>query len=176
MKGSSVPSLVAIFSVTIVFGLFVTGVVSGQTEDIFDGANQQAGSDWVEDRISPLVLDMCEQSGIQPARPPGNLTKFFSSLETISTTTNSYTEQNGYQPSETYYTTYIVLDYGQNQNKAFLEDVKSPSCDKIYYNGTKSSGSKISWRDSIDIDESNLKFRVFETGSNGNITIQVRQD
>lgn len=179
MKGSSVPSLVAIFSATVVFGVFVTGVVSSQTASIFDGANQKTTSEWAEERLAPIILDMCKQSGVQSPQPPGNLTQFFSSLESITTNKEVYQAQDPDNPyaSVNFYLTEIKLDYGSNQNSVFIEDKMGGfSCDKIYYNGTDPDGSKVSWTDEFDVDESNLKFRVFETGSNGNITVQVRQD
>jgi len=180
LKGSAVPALVALFVVTFLMGGLSITVVTDKATGIFESVGNEQNSLWVEDNINPVILDMCEQSGVQSAQPSGNLSNSFPDIQSISYTGGSYKENRDgdpYNGQETVYNRDINLNYSGTSNAVNVENTVAPVCtSKIYFNGTEPDGSKISWSDEIDLESDSLKFRVFETGSNGNITVQVRQD
>ena len=168
----------ALFVVTFLMGGLSVKVVTGKATGIFEKVGNEQNTLWVEENLNPIILDMCEQSGTQNPQPPGNLTNSFPEIQSITYSGGSYRENRDDNPytQETVYTRDINLNYSRASNSVNVEDTVSPKCDRIYFNGTESDGTKSSWSDEIDLDSDSLKFRVFETGSDGNITVQVRQD
>jgi hypothetical protein len=145
---------------------------------LFQSTSQSSDAQWVQSNLAEPVSEKCRQSDIQDPSPSDlNFTKKFDGIDRIyavdinrpSTGTLAETQKGA-----------IVLEY-QNTNQTALINRNTFACADFKLNGTKPSGSSLGRSTSIDLDNTKLKFRVFESshsgiGSDKNITLQVRQD
>jgi hypothetical protein len=177
MRGFVIPTLTIMFVVGTIGSVSVIAISVNAITGLFESTSQSSDAQWVQSNVAELISEKCRQSGIQDPSPSSlNFTKTFDGIDKIyavdriiSSGTIAATHKGA-----------IALEY-QNANQTALISKSTFKCAEFKLNGTSPNGNSLGRSKSINLDDTQLKFRVFESSHSGtspdkNITLQVRQD